>query len=142
MREESARGSLIQGDYKSSLNPRIFKRHPFQSKVLRWSDLGPFGPVWLCLIEVEKERGGTRDQEQKQEQIQVGKQNKEKGRGSQWGGKRCEIYKGAKSREKEDYYRDIRWPPRGSRRTIIKQKGQRALVEKEIRLNAERGKFN
>lgn len=23
---------------------------------LRWSDLGPFGPVWLCLIDVERRR--------------------------------------------------------------------------------------
>ena len=47
--------------------------------VSRWSDLGPFGPVWLCLIEVEKESCCTRNQKQEQQgKKQIKKKKKKK----------------------------------------------------------------
>ena len=39
--------------------------------VSRWSDLGPFGPVWLCLIESRRRvvAQGTRSKNNKTKQI-------------------------------------------------------------------------
>jgi hypothetical protein len=64
--------------------------------VSRWSDLGPFGPVWLCLIEVEKESCCTRNQKQEQQgKKQIKKQNKTKQKeaGPWIYRRRCGIYK-------------------------------------------------
>lgn len=54
--ERERKGSLIQGDYKRSLNPRIFKRHPFQSnggfKMVRSRS------VWSGLVVFDRSREG------------------------------------------------------------------------------------
>lgn len=97
MKEKRGRkGSLIQGDHKRSLSPWMFKRHlfPIPMRVSRWSNLGAFGPVWLCLIEVEKESCCTRNQKQEQQKTKENQERKKenKRRGVVNVG-RCEIYR-------------------------------------------------